>query len=104
MTDLDICKRIAEIEGLPCALRSGAYGGKWCIAQTKGHSSMRRYSPITDDALWVSLIEKYEVSISFVFCKVLINIDRVIERNFSSKSELRRNALLLIIEAHNDKD
>ncbi len=91
MNDLEICKRIAEIEGMSNLLQY--YHD--CVDNV--------FNPLTDDALWVKLIEKYEVSISFVFCKVLINLNGVHERNFNDRLSLRRSAMLLIIRAHNER-
>ncbi len=96
LTKLEICKRIAEIEGIPLYNKPNHMTGN---LETVCHPYMS-YNPLTDDALWVKLIEKYEVSISFVFCKVLINLNGVHERNFSDRLSLRRSAMLVIIAAH----
>jgi len=115
LTDLEICKKIAEIEGVNfdevegkiIKIRQGkvTMHKEYCDLNgmmKKLYASGNIYNPLTDDALWVNLIEKYEVSISFVFCKVLIHHRGVHERNFTDKLSLRRSALLVIIEAHNN--
>lgn len=127
MDNLTICKKIAEIEGVELfetynqvfdrKILVNLYmdkGVKWHHAAeseecffTKVYSAPSSYkkavfNPLTDDALWKSLIFKYEVSISFVFCKLLIVNNGVHEKNFADNISLKRNALLLIIEAHNE--
>lgn len=51
LTDLEICKRIAEIEGYPAPLK--AHNDNWIIAA----------NPLTDDALCFKLMVKYNVDI-----------------------------------------
>ncbi len=104
LVDLEICRRIAEIEGVPIYRENNCfYGDGYFRADTVSGLAPMMYNPLTDDALWVKLIEKYEVSISFVFCKVLINLNGVHERNFNDRLSLRRSAMLLIIRAHNER-
>ncbi len=107
LTDLEICKRIAEIEGFEFDVKTLFTGGplgvwpKYGFKEVGMSTASGSYNPLIDDALLVKLIEKYEVSISFVFCKVLINLNGVHERNFNDRLSLRRSAMLLIIDAHN---
>lgn len=103
MNDLDICKRLAEIEGV------SYFEFPDCIVETSNpdgsgtpQEALGVYNPLTDDALWLRLIFKFEISISFVFCKVLMVKGGVFEKNFTGALSLKRNALLLIIEAHKD--
>ncbi len=102
LVDLEICRRIAEIEGFEFDVINGSIHAKpFTITEvfSCAHTGFI-FNPLTDEALWVKLVEKYEVSISFVFCKVLINLNGVHERNFSDRLSLRRSAMLVIIEAH----
>ena len=104
LTDLEICKRIAEIEAFDFDVLNGRIHAKpFTVTEVFSCAHMGFiFNPLTDDALWLQLIEKYEVNISFVFCKLLINLNGVHERNFTDKLSLRKNALSLIIEAHTD--
>lgn len=93
LSDLEICKRIAEIEN--CI---GIHENNNNIWYVKDYETLK-FNPLTDDALWGDLIMTHEVSISFVFCKLLMVRDGVYEMNFQDIPSLKRNALLLIIEA-----
>ena len=95
MDDLAICKRIADI----CS--HYVSDGDIVISDTTYPYENYRY-PLYDDDLWVNLIIEHEVSISFAFCKLLINKNGVHEKNFTDTESLKRNALLLIIEANNE--
>ena len=55
MTDLEICKRIAEIEKLNQVEIKGN------VLVSKGFSCDRLYNPLTDDALCFKLMVKYKV-------------------------------------------
>jgi hypothetical protein len=64
LTDLEICKRIAEIEGEQVTIRYEwdknlitrlSYGGEF-------NDRMPEYNPLTDDALCFKLMIKYNVS------------------------------------------
>jgi hypothetical protein len=63
LTDLEICQRIAEIEGV----KVRKCGGVICILQATGSSLMKipttEYNPLTDDALCFKLMVKYKVSL-----------------------------------------
>ena len=61
LTDLEICKRIAEIEGLEisCEWDCGNNG----ILIGKGGGDLEEYNPLTDDALCFRLMIKYSVDI-----------------------------------------
>ena len=97
-TDLEVCKRIAEIEGAKETLYSrvkpkeltAIFDGRTCF----------NYNPLTDDALLNQLIFKHEISISFNFCLISMITDKQYEMNFTDIPSLKRNCLLLIIKAN----
>ena len=101
LTDIQICKRIAEIEGLDFSVEDyGVFVAEFI--PNYNNSESNEYNPLTDKSLWNDLIFKYEVSISFVTCTLLMIRDGVYESNFTDIPSLVRNALLLIIEAHKE--
>jgi len=100
LTDLQICKRIGEIESLNGDFGThlnGAHGRRYI------DGSFKYYNPLTDDALLNQLIFKYEISISFNFCLISMITNKQYEMNFTDIPSLKRNCLLLIIEAHKDQ-
>ena len=97
LTDLQICKKIAEIEKLNQVEIRGE------VFVSHGFSCDRKYNPQTDDALLNQLIFKYEISISFNFCLISMITNKQYEMNFTDIPSLKRNCLLLIIEAHKDQ-
>ena len=58
LTDLEICKRIAEIEKLPHRLEEGM-NDKFINASTI-YGDVCEYNPLTDDALCFQLMVKYD--------------------------------------------
>lgn len=65
LTDLKICKRIAEIEGVE--LNHSVIGREGICVTVPAAGYMRAtYNPLTDDALCFQLMVKYEVDISFL--------------------------------------
>jgi len=58
MNDLEICKRIAEIEGV----KIDVLGGKAILDEILGGIRVRltEYNPLTDDALCFQLMVKYD--------------------------------------------
>ena len=105
LTDLQICKRIAEIEVEEVTVRFDwddnlrtqlSYGSEF-------EDRMPEYNPLTDDSLLNQLIFKYEISISFNFCLISMITNKQYEMNFTDIPSLKRNCLLLIIEAHKDQ-
>ena len=61
MEDLEICKRIAEIEGVKTYVsRLGTL-----MSVCKPCNPSDRYNPLTDDALCFQLMVKYQVEIEF---------------------------------------
>ena len=110
LTDLQICKRIAEIEGLDLLKddeldKSLLIAGELIVVNERWEGGSLKqfmiYNPLTDDALWAQLIIKHEVSINFNFCLLNINTDKFYEKNFHDIEDLKVKSLELIIEAHN---
>ena len=97
LTDLEICRRVAEIEG---------YRWDYSVGENKRimliHEKITTYNPLTDDASWINLILKHEVSICFITCSISIVRDGITSFEFTDIPSLKRNALLLIIEAHKE--
>jgi hypothetical protein len=63
LTDLEICKRIAEIE---CVEHYISDNKKYCMARDKSSTYVIRYveyNPLTDDALCFKLMVKYKISL-----------------------------------------
>ena len=58
MNDLEICKRIAEIEGYS---KLGTVWGELVIVSNEDDTTS--YNPLTDDALCFGLVKKYGVEI-----------------------------------------
>lgn len=98
LTDLEITKRIAEIEGLEFEVKSifaGGVDGVWVVG---GSGS---YSPLTDDGLIKSLICKHKVSIDWwvYTCTILDDSGNILsEINFCDMA-LSKAILLAIIKA-----
>jgi hypothetical protein len=69
MTDLEICKRIAEIEGLnvaaPSEVASREYLENVCVIIPEGeyHPQSYCYNPLTDKALCFDLMVKHKLSL-----------------------------------------
>ncbi len=114
LTDLEICKRIAEIEGFEFDVKSLFTNGPlgvWpkCGFKEAGMSiASGSYNPLTDDALIKQFIYKYEVTIVWgrnlvmMYRKPNLNPVDTVRFEFTDKSELNKTILLAIIEAHND--
>ena len=99
LTDLEICKRIAEIEN-----KGDCFNWFDTFAiRTEMYAEREEYNPLTDDALLNQLIFKYEISISFNFCLISMITNKQYEMNFTDIPSLKRKCLLLIIKAHKDQ-
>lgn len=102
MNDLEICKRIAEIEGHNIAL-DRCLGVHILSVGTGGYT--KRYNPLIDDALITGLIKKY---IQSYRCDVFINAEEKTPmyyfRAFYGKEQrgidYNKTACLAIIEAN----
>jgi hypothetical protein len=63
MTDLEICKRIAEIEGF--LIDPDDKYPRYLRFKSGKHVGYKTYNPLTDDALCFKLAKKYRVSIDY---------------------------------------
>jgi hypothetical protein len=134
LTDLEICKRIAEIEGIELFNSYSIIfdkkalinmymdkGTKWHHAAeneecffTKVYTNPSQYhkaiyNPLTDDALCLQLIDKYNVSINTHFwnpsvkqCYIIrqVNFEMLTGKTFSINDlGLKKAACLAIIES-----
>lgn len=99
LTDLEICKRIAEIEGFK-DIRIHANN---CVDVAIGDlPTWKLYNPLTNDALWANLIIKHEISICFTTCSLTTIKYGYRDSIFHDIPSLKRNSLLLIIEVHSN--
>ena len=75
LTDLEICKRIAEIEGVKVRKCDGVI----CILEATGSSLMKipttEYNPLTDDALNHNLMIKYKIRVEPENCSAWTDND-----------------------------
>jgi hypothetical protein len=79
LTDLEICKRIAEIEGVDFRIQNGKVLPENPAEAITGKLT-DVYNPLTDDALCFKLMIKYNVSFwqndgIFIFCAKVRNAD-----------------------------
>ena len=106
LTDLEIRKEISIIllnEQFPKAKCIEFVDKQNCFwVGSIGFTSWPLLNPLLDDALLDQLIFKYEISISFNFCLISMITDKQYEMNFNDIPSLKRNCLLLIIEAHKE--
>ncbi|QDP67523.1 MAG: hypothetical protein Unbinned5350contig1004_30 [Prokaryotic dsDNA virus sp.] len=111
LTNLQICKRIAEINGDSGHEFMGAFIPSLHFNEVVNESHNNSYSfcidryaynPLIDDALLNQLILEHEVSINFHFCTLNMVTNKFYEMNFTDIPSLKRNILLLIIEAHKE--
>ena len=110
LTDLEICTRIAEIEGIKVFMYSHiVFGDILCREMSSLNLAPQPYNPLTDDALCFRLMVKYEVEaiplVSGVngrhsaIARVFNGQDDFIE--FKAQSDTLNKAICLaIIKAH----
>ncbi len=108
MNDLEICKRIAEIEGFEFDVKTLFIGGPlgvWpkCGFKKVGMSTASgSYNPLIDDALCFQLMTKYKVSVFYEYGYAAIVDDDSGE--YVGDANLHKSPnkamLLAIIEAH----
>ena len=113
MTDLEICKRIAEIEGLAHTLENNCFGdGKSVYADTANHTGLKHYNPLTDDALCFQLMVKYAIEVKPPFTGVQVNTKVVwsifngiddFDNYYLYDKNTNRAICLAIIEAHKEQ-
>jgi hypothetical protein len=102
MTDLEICKLIADINGDNVLMMKSAFGSNWMIAG-EVHGGYKIYSPLTDDALIFRTAFEKKVKIDYFDECVYIASHRKLSRYRFDKndiSSLRKAICLVIIEDH----
>ena len=109
MNDLDICKRIAEINGDNVLMMKSAMGSNWMIAG-EGHGGYKPYNPLTDDALCFQLMVKYEMPPMKVYDSNLYDcvfsdhpLDMISGAGIVSDESPNKAICLAIIEAHKEQ-
>jgi len=104
MNDLDICKRIAEIDldSDFIEVYEDEYDGICVKKLYCGLVIAERYNPLTDDALCFQLMVKYNIEINRQFNAVYVvnrkDDDSIV---FIGDMVLNKAICLAIIEAHN---
>jgi hypothetical protein len=108
-TDFEICKRIAEIEGLDLAV--GVYKGDGTFLGLVKDSSrladIIQYNPIRDWSTIGPLISKHEIDMNHFNCpkkgpQWLPFFEDTSLDDTSSDSEIKKSACLAIIQKHKD--
>ena len=97
LTDLEICQRIAEIEG---RVISGVGSLNVFVKCEPSLIGNEQYDPLTDDALCFKLMVKYEVSLTYG--EYAVNAEILIEKedgehSFSTQAYCPRRAICLAI-------
>ena len=100
MDDLEICKRIAEIEGIKLTIKC-CYVNGFFNRHALMTDEYEEYNPLTDDALCFQLMVKYKVDVRHYIDG---SVDAYITFNKQevTGSNLNRAICLAIIEAHNE--
>jgi len=105
LTDLEICKRIAEIEGIKVS-ESVMQLGCDLIPTGRGmiDDNFMQYSPLENDALCFRLMIKYEINLSYDFksCnnRYVCFHNKHIETTLSRSVGANKAICLAIIEAN----
>lgn len=76
MNDLEICKRIAEIEGLNYECNEGLVMCWLDNSLKKWQQPLVIYDPINDDALCFGLLKKYDVELQITKERDKVDISR----------------------------
>ena len=100
MKDLEICKRIAEIEGLLVSAYKLGTDDLWVHTYETRDSSVTLYNPLTDDALCFQLMVKYKLEVWEALGKWLVGFNL---RNTVSDESANKAICLSIIEAHKEQ-
>lgn len=111
LTDLEICKKIAEIEGAVFTIKKGVtpshehrvYQTHHNFNDNAINAPLGWFNPLTDDALLTPLMFKHEVTIIWSVKKVMMYKSNSIETvtvPFTDKSKLPKAICLAIIEAN----
>ena len=93
LTELEICKRIAEIEGYS---KFGTVWGDLVIVSNEDDTTT--YNPLTDDALCFKLIKKYRIDITY-YSQI---VEACYQGHFWEGKDLNAAVCLVLIEAHNE--
>lgn len=115
MSDLQICKRIAEIEGVKAFEYDHIVFGKTlCREMTVSGLAPQPYNPLTDDALNHQLMIKYRITVEFT--RYYEHLKSITTKAFyDDKADngygayirdisTNKAILLAIIEAHKDNN
>jgi hypothetical protein len=100
LTDLEICKRIAEIEGIQYTIENPRFGIEH--VQPLNNTELI-YDPLTDDALCFQLMVKYKIDVlnpcKFVNAYVCFKSGNAAKIKATDKNP-NKAICLTIIEAH----
>ncbi len=106
LTDLEICKRIAEIEGLSPLSEDEWDLSDGCLILINDCSEF--YNPLTDDALCFQLMKKHKVEVDYDDKEVSIYghpAHRFIAiTTIGYVDDINKAILLAIMEAHNESN
>ena len=96
MNDLEICKRIAEIEGL----KGDKFKKKGFGFGIQYDNYFRKYNPLRDDAICFKLMVKYECGIINVAKGVFVVQCKMAGTETDENTSINKAILLAIIEAN----
>ena len=107
LTDLEICKRIAEIEGVDYSFHKAVNA----LAYTNKFDEVLWYNPLTDDALCFQLMVKYAIEVkpplkgvqknTKVVWSVFNGVDDF-DNYYLYNADTNKAICLAIIEAHKE--
>ena len=106
MTDLEICKRLAEIEGLPHSVCNKNN----CVTLPQKTAEELKisfvYNPLIDKALLLGLCDKHEITTIFRYGEIFVGyeIENLTAPIKCEKEELDRSRCLAIIAKYEGKD
>lgn len=110
MNDLQICKRVSEIDGYT----TFCDGGKYARIELLKHGKVvgyQDYNPLTDDALCFQLMVRYRIKVMYETNPNYYHASRVIHeqskkpfRVCESDSNPNKAICLAIIEAHKESN
>ena len=108
LTDLEICKRIAEIEGFTvCNVVADSLItiNKPYTIEGIATTIESFYKPLTDDLILMPLAFKYKVSICWwnMSCTIVDASGNILSEVLFSNIKLSRAILVCIIEANNEQ-
>jgi hypothetical protein len=98
LTDLEICKRIAKIDGVEHA--SDGIGVRYWYEEG---APAKNYNPLTDDALCFRLMVKYEISIINIYEDLFMVQCKMITVDTSDLVSINKAICLAIIESKEPK-